>query len=135
MNQQIIYPKLSYIITGLCFKVHTELSRFCRERQYADRLEEFLRDDHLNYQREIEIVKLHPKSPKGNRTDFIIDGKIVLDVKAKKFITKDDYFQMQRYLKSADLKLGLIVNFRNTFLKPKRVINLDYDSFHSYVNS
>ena len=43
------------------------------------------------------------------------------------FITKEDYFQTQRYLQAANIKLGLIVNFRSTFLKPKRVINTKYD--------
>ena len=55
-------------------------------------------------------------------------NKIVLDAKAKKFITKEDYFQMMRYLRIANIKLGLIVNFRNTFLKPKRVLYSQYYS-------
>ena len=60
----------------------------------------------------------------GNIVDFIIDGKILIDLKAKRFITKEDYYQMLRYLKSSGLKLGLVVNFRGTYLKPKRIINL-----------
>ena len=40
----------------------------------------------------------------------------------KNFITKEDYYQMQRYLKAANLKLGLIVNFRTTYLHPKRIL-------------
>ena len=55
--------------------------------------------------------------------DFIIEGKIIVDIKAKKFITKEDYNQMQRYLNVSGLILGMIVNFRNTHLKPKRIIN------------
>ncbi|MFV1917184.1 MAG: GxxExxY protein [Patescibacteria group bacterium] len=39
---------------------------------------------------------------------------MILDIKSKKFITKEDYCQIQRYLKAASLKLGLIVNFHNT---------------------
>ena len=60
---------------------------------------------------------------KGNIADFIVDSKIVVDMKAKKFITKDDYFQMQRYLKASNFELGLIINFRAPHLKPKRVLN------------
>lgn len=129
---QIIYPKLSYVITGLCFKAHAQLGRFCRERQYADKLEELFQEKRIGYKREFELISLYSDSPKGNKIDFIIDDKIIVDLKAKKFITKEDYFQMQRYLKAASLKLGLIVNFRANFLKPKRVINSDYDSHHLY---
>lgn len=77
----------------------------------------------IEYKREFEIKKLEPTSPKGNRVDLIIAHRILLDAKAKKFITKEDYNQMLRYLYASKLKLGLIVNFRSTFLKPKRVIN------------
>jgi len=50
---------------------------------------------------------------------------MIVDFKAKRLITKDDYYQMQRYLKSANIKLGLIVNFRQKYLKPKRILNND----------
>ncbi len=55
--------------------------------------------------------------------DFILEKKIVVDLKAKKFVTKEDYNQMLRYLKGGGYRLGLIVNFRNTYLKPKRIAN------------
>lgn len=129
----IIYPRLSYKITGLCFSVHKSLGRYCREKQYADRLEILLKANEVNFKREIildsskSILEL-PSS--GNRADFLVEEKIILDVKAKKFITKEDYFQMQRYLKSTNLRLGMIVNFRNTYLKPKRVLNSSAKSSH-----
>lgn len=125
MPKEIILKDLSYKITGICFKVHNELGRFCRERQYSDKLEELLKEEDVSYVREIEISDLTDSS-KGNQADFIIESKIIIDLKAKKFITKEDYYQMLRYLKASNLELGLIVNFRNTFLKPKRVLNSQY---------
>ena len=121
-DDAIVYKDLSYKINGICFNVHNELGRFCRERQYADKLEDLFKKSKISYKREVEINKL-TNSPEGNIADFIIENKIVLDAKAKKFITKEDYYQMLRYLKAAKMRLGLIVNFRNTYLKPKRVLN------------
>ena len=129
-----IHKDLSYNINGLCFKVHKKLGRFCREKQYSDNLEALLIEDGIKYVREFEISNL-TDSPKGNKADFIIENKIILDVKAKKFITKEDYYQMIRYLKAADLELGLIVNFRDTHLKPKRVLNSSYSNFRKNKNS
>ena len=119
----IVYKELSYKITGICYKVHKSMGRFCREKQYADKLESLLKKEGVNCKREIEIEGLDKDSPRGNRADFLIEQKMILDVKAKKFVTKEDYYQMQRYLRFANLGLGLIVNFRNTYLKPKRVLN------------
>ena len=120
---QIIEPKLSYKITGLCFKVQNKLGRFASERQYLDELERLLKEENIEYERELEILKFEPSAAKGNRVDLMIAKRILFDAKAKKFITKEDYVQMLRYLYASKLKLGLIVNFRSTYLKPKRVIN------------
>ena len=71
----------------------------------------------------------------GNIPDFIVEEKIIVDFKAKKFVTKDDYFQMMRYLEFAHLPLGMIVNFRSTYLKPQRVINKEFHLNHSSAHS
>jgi GxxExxY protein len=125
-NQKIIYPELSYKITGVLFKVHNELGRYCKEKQYQDVLEQKLRDRGLQFERE----KTFPinREVGGNQVDFCIENKILLECKAKSFLTKDDFYQMLRYLKAAKMKLGFIVNFRNKYLKPKRILNPDINS-------
>lgn len=57
-----------------------------------------------------------------NIVDFVINNELLIDLKAKSIVTKDDYYQMNRYLQASGLRLGLIVNFRNRYLKPIRVI-------------
>lgn len=124
---ELIEPELSFRITGLCFRVQKELGRFSREKQYADRLDALLKVENYHYQRESELIR---DTKTGNIPDFLIEDRIVVDLKAKPFITKEDYNQMQRYLLAADKKLGLIINFRSFYLKPKRVINFEYDKIH-----
>lgn len=58
-----------------------------------------------------------------NIPDFIIEDKIIVDLKAKRLTTKEDYFQMKRYLASYNKELGLVVNFRQEYIYPKRVLN------------
>lgn len=60
--------------------------------------------------------------------DFIINDKVLLELKAKRFVTREDYYQTQRYLQSTNLNLGLIVNFRSRYLKPMRVVRIDIDA-------
>ena len=123
-DNNLIYKDLSYEITGILFAIHNELGRYKNEKQYADKFEQILKEEEIKYLREINL----PPSFQGekkyrNKIDFIIEDKIIIDFKAKTIITKEDYFQMQRYLTSYKKKLGIIVNFRQKYLKPKRIIN------------
>ncbi len=124
---KIIYPELSYLITGICFEVHNNKGRFLRERQYGDEIEARLREAGLAYKRE------YPIKGTGNVVDFIIDNKIILEIKAKRLLEKQDFYQMQRYLQITNLKLGLLVNFRNRYLKPVRIIRIDTDARNKFV--
>ena len=132
--KEILHKELSYKINGILFKVHNKLGRFRNEKQYSDAIEQELKILSIPYKREFRLASSF-KGENNNRNiiDFVIDGKIILEVKAKPITTKSDYFQSQRYLHSADYKLGILVNFRRQYLKPKRIINADFDSRHSYA--
>ncbi len=82
-----------------------------------------MEENKIPHRREFEIIKFKDDSPKGNKVDFLVDEKIILEIKAKNFITKDDHLQTLRYLEAAELELGMIINFRNSHLKPKRILN------------
>lgn len=120
--EKILLPDLSYKLTGILFRVHNELGRFCKEKQYADVFEERLKIARIKYEREKKLF-IDESGISGNQVDFCIENKILVDIKAKRFLTREDYYQMLRYLKAGNLKLGMIVNFRNRYLKPKRIIN------------
>jgi GxxExxY protein len=118
---EVLYPELSYKINGLCFNVHNKLGRFSREKQYADELEIELKNNEIKFNREMRVIE--SGMFKGNVIDFIIEDCIILELKVKSILTKDDYYQLKRYLISLNKKLGLLVNFRDTYLKPKRILN------------
>jgi GxxExxY protein len=58
-----------------------------------------------------------------NKVDFVVEDKIVVEIKAKRVIEREDYYQVQRYLVAMNKKLGLLVNFRDKYLRPKRILN------------
>ena len=116
---KIIYPELSYIITGILFATHNELGSYAREKQYGDLIEKKLKEIKMPFKREAAI------SDTGNILDFIVDEKIALELKSARIITSDNYRQIQNYLQQTKIKLGLLVNFRNKYLKPIRIIRID----------
>ena len=125
-KEKVIHPELSYRVTGICFAVQNNEGRFAREKQYCDALEKELVESKIAYERELIV------GGTGNTIDFLIDNKIILEAKAKRFITKEDYFQLQRYLQATKMKLGLVVNFRSKYIKPVRVVRIDTDSRHKF---
>jgi len=126
-NSKLIFPKLSYIIVGVCFDVHYALGRFVREKQYCDEIEQRLKSLKLPYKRELRI------NSSGNVIDFLIKDKLIIEAKAKRVITRDDYYQIQRYLQTLNIKLGFLVNFRNRYLKPIRVVRIDTDARRKFM--
>jgi len=123
-ESKIVYKELSYKINGLCFEAHDILGRFCKEKQYCDLFESLLERENIEYEREKDLsLLLGEKKIGGNRVDFLIEGKILFDAKAKNYITKEDYRQAKRYLITTGLKLCIMVNFREISIKPKRILN------------
>lgn len=59
------------------------------------------------------------------RLDFLIDDKIVLEIKKDKLFSKKNIEQTFAYLKSRKLKLGILANFTREGLKFKRIVNLE----------
>lgn len=120
-KNKLIYPDLSYRLTGVFFQVHNQLGRYCREKQYADLLAELLNFEKINFNREYEIIKT------GNICDFVIEDLIILELKAKQLVEKRDYNQLQRYLQATGLRLGMLINFQCRYLKPVRIVRIDTD--------
>ena len=113
---KLLHGELSYQINGLLFDVHNELGQFAKEKQYGDLLEKKLKENNIGYRRELVVGE------SGNICDFLVEGKVLLELKSKPFLLNSDYDQVKRYLHSCDLELGILVNFRSKYLKPKRVI-------------
>ncbi|OGZ63455.1 MAG: hypothetical protein A2402_00600 [Candidatus Staskawiczbacteria bacterium RIFOXYC1_FULL_37_43] len=122
--EKVIYSDLSYKINGILFAVHNELGQFLNEKQYCDLIESYLKKININYRREKILPPAFEGEAEGrNKVDFLIEDKIILEVKAKKLLITEDYYQVKRYLTALNKKLGILVNFRKKYIVPKRILN------------
>ena len=127
INEKVVYAKLSYKICELCFSIHNQLGRYRNEKQYGDALENLLKENSIKYNREFILpISFEGEKNKRNIVDFLIDDKIIVELKSREAVLKEDYIQTMRYLVSSNKKLGLVFNFRQKYLRPKRVLNSKY---------
>jgi GxxExxY protein len=123
-ESRIVLKDESYKLMGLLFEIHKKLGPIYKEKNYQDAIEEILKREKIPYEREKKIIlKFENLKVSDFFADFVIDNKILLEVKAKRFITKDDIRQASRYIKSMNLPLAIIANFKRKKLEYKRVIN------------
>ena len=120
----LIYKQQSYDIIGAFMEVHKELGKGFSEIVYGDALEIELKNAKINYQREVKfnITYKGKLLPHYYVSDFIIDNKIVLEIKAIESLTKSHVKQTLNYLAASKIKLGLLVNFGEDSLTYKRIL-------------
>jgi GxxExxY protein len=137
-GKRIVLAEESYKLMKLLFEIHNKLGAVYKEKNYQDAIEEILKREKISYEREKRIpLEFENLKISDFFADFVIDNKILLEVKAEKFITQNDVRQTLRYIKSANLPLGIIVNFRRDRLEYKRLINplFDFNSLSFVKNS
>ena len=123
-GKQIVLKEESYRLMGFLFEIQNKLGSVHKEKNYQDAVEAILGREKIPYEREKRFkLKLDNLEISDFVADFIVEGKILLETKASKFITQEDIRQTLRYIKSLNLPLGIIVNFRGEKLDYKRIIN------------
>jgi len=122
---EILHKKLSYKIQGIFMEIRRVYGPGLKEKVYCNLIEEYLIYKKIFYKREAEI-KIHShitgKVIGIYRPDFIIDNKIIAEIKAVDKIPANFIDQMYSYLKVSKMELGIFVNFKSTKLYIKRII-------------
>ena len=119
----IVYKELSFEIMKACFEVHNALGPGFTERIYENALAIELESKGIvvEHQKWIEVQYKHRKVGRY-RLDLVIEGKILLELKARMELDKIFQVQVFSYLKATGLKLGVLVNFGRSRVEYKRIV-------------
>ena len=115
----LLYKEDTYKIIGICMEVHNQLEKGFNEVVYSDALEIEFIDNNIKYSKEQKFNISYKGNilPHKYRADFIINDKIVLELKAIKCLTSSHVKQTLNYLAVSKLKIGLLINFGEDSLK------------------
>lgn len=125
-GEHVLYPELSYDILGVLFEVFKELGPGHKERYYENAVAEGLTSKGIPFERQMYM----PLTFKGKVIgkyffDFLVDGKIVLELKkGNRYSSHQNIEQVLTYLKAHGFKLGIIAQFATEGVKYRRIINL-----------
>ncbi len=127
---------LSKEIVDSLFCVHKELGPGFLEKIYEDALCCELSDRKLIFEKQKTYVVGYKNHllPTEYRLDFVIDDKIVLELKAVERILPLHQAQLMSYMKLAGCSLGFLVNFNETLIKDgirRHVLTSNLRSFAS----
>lgn len=121
---ELIYRELSYKIVGVLYKVHSKLGRKYQEKYYQRATALALNDQNLSYKKEIAVDLSYNGEKIGKYfLDFLIEDKVILELKAEPHFSRQDFRQVVAYLRAKQLKLGILANFRGEKLTYKRILN------------
>ena len=118
------YSDLTEKIIGCSMKVHTFLGNGFPEVIYQRSLAIELEKSGINFKRELEQDIYYDNIKVGTRiVDFLIEDKVLVELKALGEINENHYSQVLNYLKAYKLEVGLLINFGAKSLQFKRFIN------------
>ena len=124
MSAEYPYSELTKKIIGFAIKVHRILGPGFVEKIYQRALYLELKCAFFVLEREKKInVTYGPIHIGYTKADFIVDNKIILELKAVSEIKDLHRAQLISYLKATGLEVGLLLNFAKPVLEIKRLVN------------
>lgn len=120
---EIIEAELSYQVMSVIFKVQNKLGNRLQEKYYQRAIELELKSRRIYFEKEKEIfIRFEGKVIGKYYLDFLIEKKIVLEVKTIPVLIKKGNDQLLSYMKETKTRLGIIANFRTPKVTYQRLV-------------
>lgn len=120
---ELLYKDLSYAIIGAAMEVHKVLGSGYLENVYQNALAHEMKLRGLIFYEQVRLPVTYKGEPMGDYiADFIVDSKIVLEIKSVSKLNTNHQAQAMHYLVATGNKLALLLNFGTSSLEYKRVI-------------
>lgn len=119
------YPesKLTHKIIGIAYEIFNTLGPGYPEKIYQKAFAEKFKQQNIEFKKELYCdLCMDDKKIGYFFLDFLVDKKVILEIKARGEIFKKDISQILTYLKINHIKVGLIILFSNDGVKLKRLV-------------
>jgi len=125
-DDELLYEDLTYKLRNCVFEVKKDIGLGHKEIIYQKALALKMKEESIAFEREKPIPIIYKGEKIGvYQPDFIVEDKIILELKALPFTGNIEKKQAWTYLKGSNYKLALLINFASDDVQIKRII---YDS-------
>ena len=115
--------RLSEKVIGRAIEVHRVLGHGFLEKVYESALAIELERACIQFQRQKQVKVFYREQLVGEYCcDFIIDNKLILELKALRATTSEHESQVLNYLKATNMAAGLLLNFGSPRLGIRRMV-------------
>ncbi len=122
---EIIYKDLSYKVVGIIFEVFKELGYGFKERYYENAIAKEFENKGIKFKRQLPYKLKYKGEIIGDyRFDFLVEDKIIIELKQGNYFSKNNIMQASQYLKATKLKLAILANITSSGVKFKRILNI-----------
>lgn len=127
MAKKYKYSDITGAVIGSAMEVHSSLGNGFPEVIYQRSLALEFQNRSIDYSREVSMPLFYKgKSVGKRRADFLVEGKVLVELKAVSEINTTHFNQVLNYLTAFELEIGLLINFGENRLKFKRFINSNF---------
>ncbi|CAN5428920.1 GxxExxY protein [soil metagenome] len=120
----MLYEELTARILESCFEVSNALGIGYIESVYENAFFVALIQKGVKVERQVPLkVKFHDVIVGDFKADRIVEGKVLLELKAVSTLAKEHYAQLLNYLKTTGIEVGMVINFGNPRLQYRRFEN------------
>ena len=125
MAEKGIYKELSYLLVGILFDIYNELGYGYQEKHYERAIGKELARRKVPYKCQLCCrLKLRGEEIGKYYFDFLVDDKIVLEIKRGNYFSRKNISQVKGYLKAMNLQLGILANFTESGIEFMRILNV-----------
>lgn len=122
-RKDLLFPKLSYSVSGILFSTFKELGYGYQEKYYQRAVALQLKELAIPFVREAHLpIHFHTNIIGRYFVDFVIDQSLVLEMKVADEVYQSHISQVLAYLHASGLKLGLLARFTPQGVRIKRII-------------
>ncbi len=124
MPKEYKYSDITGSVIGCAMHVHSEFGNGFPEVIYQRCLAIEFKDQNIGFSRELSMPLFYKNKEVGKRrVDFLVEKKILVELKAVSEINETHFNQILNYLTAFQLEIGLLINFGENSLNFKRFIN------------